>query len=196
MKHIFLVKKNPALPGSDDNWIYMNYQQYQRFLNTPEGRERKNNFAQIDRVSRRDVLYTIEGDSDVVKKIMVEKDAHDYREKSKVKSGYTVCSYSAVYDSVLEILGEELIVDESANVERIVIHKLLLEAVKECYMELSEEDRHMLDHLYDDPQMSIEEYADLVGLPVHVVKYQKKSILSSLKCMLNTQYGIGRYPND
>ena len=78
MKHIFLVKKNPALPGSDDNWIYMNYQQYQRFLNTPEGRERKNNFAQIDRVSRRDVLYTIEGDSDVVKKIMVEKDAHDY----------------------------------------------------------------------------------------------------------------------
>ena len=195
-QHIFLVKKNPALPGSNDNWIYMNYQQFERFLNTPEGREREANFAQIDRVSQNDVLYTIEGDSDVVKKIMAEKDAHDYRENAKRKTGYTVCSYSAVYDSVLEILGEDLIVDESANVERIVIHKFLLEAIKECCMELSEEDRHMVDHLYDDPQMTVEEYADLVGLPVHVVKYQKKKIFSSLRRMLRVRYGIRRYPND
>lgn len=196
MKHIFLVKKNPALPGSDDNWIYMNYQQFLSFLHTPEGKARKANFAKIDRVSKSDVLYTIEGEPNLVKKIMIEKDAHDYREAAKGKLGYTVYSYSAVYDPILEIQGEDLIVDNSSDVERIVIGRFLYEAIEQCCAELSDEDRHMIAHLYDDPQMTMEKYAALIGLPVHVVKYRKKKLLCCLKRMLGARYGIRRFPND
>ena len=60
MKRIYLVKKDPNMPPSEDNWIYMNQYQFCRFVETPEGKQRKNNFGQINAVDQEDLLYIVE----------------------------------------------------------------------------------------------------------------------------------------
>lgn len=37
MKNIYLVKKNPEMEVSDENWIVMNAYEFAMFLKTPDG---------------------------------------------------------------------------------------------------------------------------------------------------------------
>ena len=57
MKKIYMVKKNPNMPESEDNWIMMNGYEFARFMETEEGQRRKKNFAQIDACGEEDVIY-------------------------------------------------------------------------------------------------------------------------------------------
>ena len=45
MRKIYLVKKNPELPVNGNNWIVMNGFEFMKFIQTPEGRERRKCFA-------------------------------------------------------------------------------------------------------------------------------------------------------
>ena len=44
MRKIYLVKKNPELPVNGNNWIVMNGFEFMKFIQTPEGRERRKCF--------------------------------------------------------------------------------------------------------------------------------------------------------
>ena len=55
-----MVKKNPNMPESEDNWIMMNGYEFARFMETEEGQRRKKNFAQIDACGEEDVIYVVE----------------------------------------------------------------------------------------------------------------------------------------
>ena len=45
MRKIYLVKKNPELPVNGNNWIVMNGFEFMKFIQTPEGRERRKCFG-------------------------------------------------------------------------------------------------------------------------------------------------------
>ena len=60
MRKVFYVKKNPTMPMSNDNWIEMNSFEFEQFIHTPEGHERRYNFGRLDACSEDDAIIYIE----------------------------------------------------------------------------------------------------------------------------------------
>ena len=83
MRKIYLVKKNPELPVNGNNWIVMNGFEFMKFIQTPEGRERRKCFGQLDACSVDDVIIIAECGIETAKKWRSEKDSHDYLEAAK-----------------------------------------------------------------------------------------------------------------
>lgn len=69
MKKTYLVKKDPNLPGSDDNWIIMNGYEFAMFMQTEEGKNRKNNFGRLDAASENDSAIIIECGQSIAKEL-------------------------------------------------------------------------------------------------------------------------------
>ena len=78
MRKIYLVKKNPELPVNGNNWIVMNGFEFMKFIQTPEGRERRKCFGQLDACSVDDVIIIAECGIETAKKWRSEKDSHSY----------------------------------------------------------------------------------------------------------------------
>ena len=48
------------MPESNDNWIEMNSFEFEQFIHTPEGHERRYNFGRLDACSEDDAIIYIE----------------------------------------------------------------------------------------------------------------------------------------
>lgn len=109
MRKIYLVKKNPELPVNGNNWIVMNGFEFMKFIQTPEGRERRKCFGQLDACSVDDVIIIAECGIETAKKWRSEKDSHDYLEAAKKKFGVTVyeaAAYSGIGADKLRELSD------------------------------------------------------------------------------------------
>ena len=47
MRKVFYVKMDPTMPESNDNWIEMNSFEFEQFIHTPEGHERRYNLRSL-----------------------------------------------------------------------------------------------------------------------------------------------------
>ena len=96
MRKVFYVKKNPTMPMSNDNWIEMNSFEFEQFIHTPEGRERRYNFGRLDACSEDDAIIYIECGAEKAKEWESEINRRKYIQKVKKACDVTVCSYSAL----------------------------------------------------------------------------------------------------
>lgn len=83
MRKIYLVKKNPELPADGNNWIVMSGHEFAMFMQTPEGKQRKNNFGQLDACTMDDVIIVAECGVDTAKRWRSEKDKQGHSKKLK-----------------------------------------------------------------------------------------------------------------
>lgn len=144
MRKIYLVKKNPELPVNGNNWIVMNGFEFMKFIQTPEGRERRKCFGQLDACSVDDVIIIAECGIETAKKWRSEKDSHDYLEAAKKKFGVVVFSYNAQTTAENELSGEELLVDKQCDVAEEVLRRIQKANVQKSLSSLSSEEKDLI----------------------------------------------------
>ena len=186
MKKLFLVKKNPELPEGKDNWIVMNGHEFAMFMKTPEGKERRNNFGQLDACDNTDTIIIAECGQEKAKEWRVEKDRHDYLIEAKEKAGYTTFSYHSVEtDNGDDLVGDDLICDEVTNVEDTVTTHIMKEKLREAMTYLNGDECHLIEKMFlSDNPMTETEYGKLIQKSRTAVRHRKFRILNKLKVYL------------
>ena len=189
MKKVYLVKKNPEMPAGRENWIVMSPEEYIRFANTPEGRIRKNSIGQLDGCDMDDVIIYAECGEETAAQWRSEKDRHDYLQEAKKQAGYIEMSLDGMTNADGEEMnGEELVRDESQNVEATVVIRIMKEKLRIAVMSLSEEERDLIQKLYlSDFPMGESEYAEHIGQRRSYVNYKKRMALEKLRAMLGSE---------
>ena len=186
MKKIYLVKKNPELPAGRDNWTIMSLREYLEFVKTPEGQARKSGIGQLDGCDTDDVIIYAECGEETAARWRSEKDRHDYLTEARKKAGYMEMSLSGIeLSGGDDVNGEELIRDETQDIETTVIVRIMKEKLRVAVMDLDAEERHLIERLFltADP-MTETDYAKEIGTTRAVVNYRKKRILDKLKAVL------------
>ena len=124
--------------------IMMSHAEYCRFIETPEGKSREPNFAQLDACDMDDDIYIFECSPEQARDIRAYKDACDYLDETEEEMGYTTFSYDAVETDDEEIYGEDLLEDESVNVEAEAVAFLISENLHTCCDQLPKREQDLL----------------------------------------------------
>ena len=170
MKKIYMVKKNPNMPESEDNWIMMNGYEFARFMETEEGQRRKKNFAQIDACGE-----------ERAKEWRSEKDAHDYLKECEAESGIETVSFDSVEVDGEELSLEEVVADPGCDVVEEAFKHMSLEQLSVALDTLSDDEYYLIFSLYlrDEPYSEYE-LSRVSGIPRTTISYRKKQILEKL----------------
>ncbi len=186
MKNIYLVKKNPEMEVSNENWIVMNAYEFAMFLRTPDGERRKDNFGKLPN-GYADTDYTIYAECGVeaAKEWKSEQNSYDYLLRHKKESGIKTVSYQSLVINDEENNGEELIADENEDVEFFVLKKIEIEELYRAIYQLSPYERDLITCLFLlEKPMTESEFALLHGTYQEKVSRQKRKALLKLKNFL------------
>ena len=189
MRKVFYVKKNPTMPMSNDNWIEMNPFEFEQFIHTPEGHERRYNFGRLDACSEDDAIIYIECGVEKAKEWESEINRRKYIQKVKKACDVTVCSYSALIsdDYPFETYsGEQYLEDTDYDLEEIVMKNLDLERLHDALKTLSQEQMDLICALYlrDEP---MSQYASVLGISKNAVQCRKNVILKKLRKFMDAE---------
>lgn len=182
MKKIYLVKKNPNMPVSEDNWITMNGYEFARFIETEEGQRRKKNFAQVDACGEEDDIYVVECSEERAKEWRSEKDAHDYLKECEEESGIETISFDGVEVDGEELSLEEVIADPNSDFLEDLIRTMECENLMHLLVTLPLEEYVIIHHLYlSETPMSERTLARKMNLPQKTLNNRKLKIFARLK---------------
>ena len=182
MKKIYMVKKNPNMPESEDNWIMMNGYEFARFMETEEGQRRKKNFAQIDACGEEDDIYVVECGEERAKEWRSEKDAHDYLKECEVESGIETVSFDVVEVDGEELSLEEVVENPESDVVAEVIRKVAHDDLMEALSTLSDSDYDLIYQLFlSDEPLSLSEIAERENVYVSTIMRRRDKILEKIK---------------
>ena len=185
MKKIYMVKKNPNMPESEDKWIMMNGYEFARFMETEEGQRRRKNFAQIDACGEEDDIYVVECGEERAKEWRSEKDAHDYLRECETESGIETISFSLIDSDGEEINLEELIADPDADVLRSVVKNDELARLHRALKLLDEDEYTMIRVMFlGDKTKSERQVAQLYGVSGVAIHKWKINIFEKIKTFL------------
>ena len=183
MKRIYLVKKDPSAPSSDDNWIYMNKQEYLQFIATPEGKSRKDYFAQLDAADEDDVMYIVECENKLVAKcIRADKDAHDYLREQEMKSKIFTVSLDEMRANKEGLSILETLSDSDDDLLIGALKKMELETLRIALNSLDTEEKRIIDCLYfKDKVMSARALSTSLNIPQKTLHNRKMRIYEKIK---------------
>lgn len=184
MKKIYLVKKDPLMPTSEDNWIYMNQHEFIAFMNTPAGKSRKDNFGQLDGVDEDDVIYIVESEPKLATQMRKEKKRHDYLHQIEIDENICLVSLdNPTYESSedeLSLQEKYFIADD--DVVRDTIKHLDCETLRFAISTLDEEERMILQSLYlDEKPVSARKLSLILNVPVMTLHKRKNRILKKIR---------------
>ena len=184
MKTTFLVKKNPELPTSPENWIIMDGEQFHVFKNTEEGMRRSKNFIKLCTEYDEECIVA-ECDYEKLKKWKAEINHAAYVQKMNQEAGYKMVSYDHFETDDTELNGEDLLEDYSIDTESEVMKKLEIEELLEAVEKLDEEDKDLIYHIYLTPYPAMEmEYAAQIGITKQLLLFRKRRAIERLKKIL------------
>ena len=125
---IYLVKKNPNKPNSEDNWLMMSIAEFNEFVKTPEAKGRY--FADLGAHEYSDIWYVAECDKETALKWRKELNRHYYLKRMERESGLQTVSMSSLIIEDEEYNGEEIIADPDADVVAEVMQKIAFETLE------------------------------------------------------------------
>ena len=88
---IYLVKKNPNKPNSEDNWLMMSIAEFNEFVKTPEAKGRY--FADLGAHEYSDIWYVAECDKETALKWRKELNRHYYLKRTIISQDMLVRKY-------------------------------------------------------------------------------------------------------
>lgn len=186
MKKIYLVKKDINKPLGEGNWITMTPFEFAQFMKTPEGRNRKNNFGQIDACEYDESIVVAECGEKMAKKLRAERDARNLRMNYKKKSGFTLFSYNELESVEDNLTGEELLEDEEIDVEGEAIDLVLISRIKEVVELLPAKEKHVIEKIYLSKNcLSVEEYIKKFNYSKATVYDRRNRAFEKIKKLLN-----------
>ena len=185
MKTTFLVKKNPNLPGTENNWLVMSSDEFEAFKQTAEGKARAKYLYQLDRCSEDDAAIYAEVDSETFSKWRVDENHKDYLIRVNKKIGYKVFSYHGIELDMDAIAGEDILKDETCDVEQEVLDRIEISELYTAIAKLSAEDQELIRAFYLTEQpMTIREFEAITGIPNQTVSYRKNRAYMRLKKLM------------
>lgn len=110
-----------------------------------------------------------------------EQNRHDYLKKNEQEA--LILSLDAMGAEGKN--GEVFIADERVNVEEEIVHKLMLDKLKNAIIKLSTEELLLIDLLYSKLKTE-REVPKITGIPKRTICYRKKKILERLKNFLDS----------
>ena len=182
MKRTYLVKKDPCLPVSKDNWIVMNAYEFHEFMRTEEGKKRRQDFGQMNACGKGDTIIIVECGKETARKWRAEKDCGDHTREMKRKTGWSCCSLSDLErteeDSRRELLIPGTYYDmEEETFGRIEREKLL------CALEtLTTFEKKLISLVFfSDRTMSETEIGRMLGISRQNVRTLRNTIFEKLR---------------
>ena len=131
MKKEFWIKKDPVKDGKD-NWKKLSSYEFARFMETADGKSRKENIARIPGGEPGEPIIYMEVDSQTAKEWKRENNRACYLQKTMNALGIEVISYNVspnVED--WEVNGEALLEDPYCQVEEEVLRSILTENMRD-----------------------------------------------------------------
>lgn len=110
-----------------------------------------------------------------------EQDRHNYLKKNEQEA--IILSLDAL--GAEGTSGDVFIADERVNVEEEIVHKLLLDKLKNAVSKLSAEELLLIDLLYSKLKTE-REISKITGIPQRTICYRKKKIIERLKNFLES----------
>lgn len=177
---IYMVKKDPTKPNSQDNWILMNIKEFNAFVKTPEAKGRY--FADIGGHEDSDTWYVVECPKETAMKWRRELNRHYYLKRMEHENGYQILPYHDLEIGDEEVSGEEYITDLDDDFVVELMQKIDFEILEKALNTLSKSDYELIYALYLAEKPMIEqELADLQGVSQQAIQKKKKRILKQLK---------------
>ena len=178
MSKTYWVWKDPekARMQGEIEWLQMNKQQFNEFLQLPEA---LNRFF-IDFTD-----YKIEASEAEFVRWRSEKNHTRYIQKQSKR--YTTFSYHGLEENG-GCIGEEFAVDEATDVEGDAINTVAIDHLKKVLSQLSDEDQELIYSLYlQKNPLTERDYADKVGLSCGSINKKKTLLLGILKNLLGSK---------
>ena len=186
MKKEFWIKKDRTKDGPD-NWEKMSSYEFARFMETADGKSRKENIARVPGGESGEPIIYMEVDSQTAKEWKRENNRACYLQKTMNALGIEVISYNVSPNAEdWEVNGEALLENPDCHVEDDVLRSILTENMLDAMCLLSEIEQKVITRLYlsDDP-MTEHEFEKAFGVKRCTVHYYKVSALEKLREMLS-----------
>lgn len=155
------------MPGAEGNWIIMGFEEFERFLETEEGRRRKDCFERLDAASEDDDILYMECESKAASRIKQERNHSDYLRDKEEKSGYRMFSLDAPIDpgdgEAATLL--DIIADETKDTERTAVREILRKELPAALSLLDPREKEIIRALYfSDENTTMRSYARQHGV--------------------------------
>ena len=177
---IYLVKKNPNKPNSEDNWLMMSIAEFNKFVQTPEAKGRY--FADLGAHEYSDIWYVAECDKETALKWRKELNRHYYLKRMERESEFQTVSMSSLIINEEEYNGEEIIADPDADVVAEVMQKIAFETLEHALDKLDAEEYALIHHMFlAEETLSEREYAKVLRVPRMTLRYWKIQALEKVR---------------
>ena len=153
MKKEFWIKKDRTKDGPD-NWEKMSSYEFARFMETADGKSRKENIARVPGGESGEPIIYMEVDSQTAKEWKRENNRACYLQKTMNALGIEVISYNVSPNTEdWEVNGDALLENPDCHVEDDVLRSILTENMLDAMCHLSEIEQKVITHLYlsEDP---------------------------------------------
>jgi len=177
MKTTYLVWKDPFCNGVNPEWQELTGQEFLAFIRLDENKKRRfiKLYSTSDDGSDGDIM--IEATEEAYDDWKKEKNRSDYLRRCN--EDYTVLSYHAM-ETEDGCYGEELLPDESVNVEDDCFLTMDKKMLKAALAQLTETEKQLIDLFYRQ-EKSQPEIAEMLGITQQAISKRMKKILIKLR---------------
>ena len=186
MKRIYLVKKDPGMPASEDNWTVMDRNGFFSFLETPEGQRREKEFGQLNAAGARDAVIVAECGKERAGTWRREVNRDRYLRDRGKGAGFGPLPWGALPALSGDGHAEQgSFRDGETDVEEAVVGKIRKEELRRAVASLGKGERDLILRLYlsEDP-VTEREYAAETGSTRGRIHERKRAALRKLRKML------------
>ena len=181
MANKYFVWKDVNCNGVNPEWIEMDGRTFYAFTLDPANKDRR--FVRLGNevCEEAEVIYieaTYEQFLDWHK-----EDVRNYRtRKDEMENPFKKVSLDDKASELHELTFNEVIPDESVNVEQKVVDKLHYEHVRKIVMELPLEERYIIEVMFYGPELLSERKAAVIfGIPFQTLHSKKLKIFEKIK---------------
>ena len=181
MANKYFVWKDANCNGVNQEWIEMDGRTFYEFTKHPSNKNRY--FVRLGNEVCEDAdIIFIEANKNKYDEWNREESARYRREKDRIEHPYKIVSLDDKASELHELTFNEVVPDESVNVEQEVISKLHYESVRKIVMDLPLEERHIIEVMYYGPELISERAAAIIfGIPRKTLNNRKIKIFEKIK---------------
>ena len=173
----YLVWKDPKCNGSNPEWVQLTRKQFHALVKSPECVGRYFERLGSTEADFSDGKYVMETTERRYKEYLKEK--RHAQHLSDSNPGYQVVSYHEL-EIFEDCYGEELLCDDSCNVEAECLNKILLESLRKHKGNLSSDELWLIDMIFEQ-ERSQPEVAELLGISHQAVSKRLGKLLEKLR---------------
>lgn len=181
-KKYYIAWKDTTCNGINPEWIFMTGKDFYKFIQKPENKNRY--FITLDdRVCSDADIITMECTEERYLEWRAQKNHEDYLDRYERERGFISMS-SYITDSE-SMTYEEVIADESVNIEDDLMRVVKNQLLKEFFSGLSFKEAELIRCLYiENKGMNEQEVAIIMGLPQKTLNNRKLVLRKKLKNFL------------